>query len=62
MPVISNWKTSDRISGDVDNGGISPNDVTTGNVTGSDVFGTGLRNEVGEYNCFLNVIIQVSVI
>jgi hypothetical protein len=23
------------------------------------IFGTGLQNEVGEYNCFLNVIIQV---
>ncbi|KAK4437120.1 hypothetical protein Salat_0045900 [Sesamum alatum] len=23
-----------------------------------DVYGTGLKNEVGEYNCFLNVIIQ----
>ncbi|EPS61315.1 hypothetical protein M569_13482 [Genlisea aurea] len=27
-------------------------------VTGNDAYGTGLRNEVGEYNCFLNVIIQ----
>lgn len=26
-----------------------------------DVYGTGLKNEVGEYNCFLNVIIQVCV-
>ncbi|XP_051136460.1 uncharacterized protein LOC127255119 [Andrographis paniculata] len=25
---------------------------------GVDVYGTGLKNEVGEYNCFLNVIIQ----
>lgn len=24
-----------------------------------EVLGTGLRNAVGEYNCFLNVIIQV---
>ncbi|CAH1443045.1 unnamed protein product [Lactuca virosa] len=24
----------------------------------SDVYGTGLKNEAGEYNCFLNVIIQ----
>lgn len=29
-------------------------------VNGVDVYGTGLKNEVGEYNCFLNVIIQVS--
>ncbi|CAH2064958.1 unnamed protein product [Thlaspi arvense] len=26
--------------------------------TGVTIFGTGLQNEVGEYNCFLNVIIQ----
>ncbi|KAL1187950.1 hypothetical protein V5N11_009264 [Cardamine amara subsp. amara] len=26
--------------------------------TGVAIFGTGLQNEVGEYNCFLNVIIQ----
>ncbi|XP_071701790.1 uncharacterized protein [Rutidosis leptorrhynchoides] len=28
------------------------------NVNASDIYGTGLKNEVGEYNCFLNVIIQ----
>ncbi|KAL1531775.1 hypothetical protein AAHA92_31878 [Salvia divinorum] len=27
-------------------------------VNGMDTYGTGLKNEVGEYNCFLNVIIQ----
>ncbi|KAL3846004.1 hypothetical protein ACJIZ3_003407 [Penstemon smallii] len=27
-------------------------------VNGIDTYGTGLKNEVGEYNCFLNVIIQ----
>ncbi|KAG8388657.1 hypothetical protein BUALT_Bualt02G0148100 [Buddleja alternifolia] len=27
-------------------------------VNGVDAYGTGLKNEVGEYNCFLNVIIQ----
>lgn len=26
-----------------------------------EALGTGLQNEVGEYNCFLNVIIQVGV-
>lgn len=26
-----------------------------------DAYGTGLKNEVGEYNCFLNVIIQVGM-
>ncbi|KAI3686481.1 hypothetical protein L1987_80159 [Smallanthus sonchifolius] len=33
-------------------------EVDPDNVNGSDVYGTGLKNEVGEYNCFLNVIIQ----
>ncbi|MFS7939786.1 putative ubiquitinyl hydrolase 1 transcription factor C2H2 family [Helianthus anomalus] len=33
-------------------------EVELDNVKGSDVYGTGLKNEVGEYNCFLNVIIQ----
>ena len=32
------------------------------NISGADMVGTGLKNEVGEYNCFLNVIIQVSAI
>lgn len=62
MPLVSNLKTPQRISGAVDIGGISSNDVTIDNVNGGDVFGTGLKNEVGEYNCFLNVIIQVGAI
>ncbi|KAK4427233.1 hypothetical protein Salat_1492200 [Sesamum alatum] len=35
----------------------SRNDCVT-DVNGMDAYGTGLKNEVGEYNCFLNVIIQ----
>ncbi|XP_039013323.1 uncharacterized protein LOC120142942 [Hibiscus syriacus] len=42
----------------VNNHGVSPNDVTNEGLNEIDVFGTGLQNEVGEYNCFLNVIIQ----
>ena len=38
---------------------VSSIEVAPNNVNGSDVYGTGLKNEVGEYNCFLNVIIQV---
>ncbi|XP_028092844.1 uncharacterized protein LOC114293027 isoform X1 [Camellia sinensis] len=34
------------------------NEGTPENVNAADVYGTGLRNDVGEYNCFLNVIIQ----
>lgn len=39
------------------------NEISFGNVKEmDDVYGTGLKNEVGEYNCFLNVIIQVSCV
>lgn len=31
------------------------------NLDGATLLGTGLKNEVGEYNCFLNVIIQVGL-
>ncbi|CAN4100452.1 unnamed protein product [Withania somnifera] len=34
------------------------NETSLGNAKEMDVYGTGLKNEVGEYNCFLNVIIQ----
>lgn len=37
----------------------SANDLLTKSVTEVDILGKGLLNEVGEYNCFLNVIIQV---
>ncbi|CAN1266010.1 Inactive ubiquitin carboxyl-terminal hydrolase 54 [Linum perenne] len=33
-------------------------EVTVVHENGTDVFGSGLKNDVGEYNCFLNVIIQ----
>ncbi|KAG9154712.1 hypothetical protein Leryth_014212 [Lithospermum erythrorhizon] len=39
-------------------GDFSISEVTTEDGNGTDVYGTGLKNEVGEYNCFLNVIIQ----
>jgi len=39
----------------------SPVEDATGNVNGATLLGTGLKNEVGEYNCFLNVIIQVGL-
>lgn len=35
------------------------NEITPEILNGADGYGTGLKNEVGEYNCFLNVIIQV---
>ncbi|XP_024971929.1 uncharacterized protein LOC112510812 [Cynara cardunculus var. scolymus] len=33
-------------------------ELSSDKANGSDVYGTGLKNEAGEYNCFLNVIIQ----
>lgn len=36
----------------------SANDLLTKSLTEVDLLGKGLLNEVGEYNCFLNVIIQ----
>ncbi|KAK4568392.1 hypothetical protein RGQ29_003969 [Quercus rubra] len=58
LPLVSSLKTQQRISPEADKLGVSPNEGTVENVNGADVFGTGLQNEVGEYNCFLNVIIQ----
>ncbi|MCL7026748.1 hypothetical protein MKW94_026137 [Papaver nudicaule] len=36
----------------------APDEVMIQNVKQDNVLGAGLQNEVGEYNCFLNVIIQ----
>ncbi|GFZ17514.1 ubiquitin carboxyl-terminal hydrolase-related protein [Actinidia rufa] len=49
---------SQKMSSEVDDLGVSVNEFTPENGNGADVYGTGLKNEVGEYNCFLNVIIQ----
>lgn len=46
--------------GEVDSTDLPSNELNAGNVQGADICGTGLKNEIGEYNCFLNVIIQVS--
>jgi len=42
-------------------GGLSDDTMESRSSTGVTIFGTGLQNEVGEYNCFLNVIIQVTL-
>lgn len=43
---------------EIDDGAVLSHE-TNENVNGEEVYGLGLKNEVGEYNCFLNVIIQV---
>lgn len=45
----------------VDNGAVLSHETKDENVNGAELYGLGLKNEVGEYNCFLNVIIQVSL-
>ncbi|XP_074316976.1 uncharacterized protein LOC141653194 [Silene latifolia] len=57
MPLISNSGSRKR-SQDIDTSGIKADGVTCDNVSEMDLVGPGLQNEVGEYNCFLNVIIQ----
>lgn len=53
---------SERPSLQVDNLGVQLEEDTTENVNGGTLIGAGLKNEVGEYNCFLNVIIQVGLL
>ncbi|OMO57243.1 Peptidase C19, ubiquitin carboxyl-terminal hydrolase 2 [Corchorus olitorius] len=58
MPLISGLKSVQRVPLQVNNHGVSTIEVSGEGSNETDVFGTGLQNEVGEYNCFLNVIIQ----
>ncbi|XWS60629.1 hypothetical protein CRYUN_Cryun07bG0051700 [Craigia yunnanensis] len=58
LPLASSSRTAQRVPLQVNNHGVSQNEVSSEGLNETDVFGTGLQNEVGEYNCFLNVIIQ----
>ncbi|XP_022727644.1 uncharacterized protein LOC111283379 isoform X3 [Durio zibethinus] len=58
LPLASSSRTVKRVPLLVNNHGVSLNEVSSEGLYETDVFGTGLQNEVGEYNCFLNVIIQ----
>ncbi|XP_038880740.1 uncharacterized protein LOC120072339 isoform X2 [Benincasa hispida] len=58
LPSISSSKTPLISCGEVDSSDLASNEFNVDNVQGADIYGTGLKNEVGEYNCFLNVIIQ----
>ncbi|XP_038725297.1 uncharacterized protein LOC120016543 isoform X2 [Tripterygium wilfordii] len=58
MPVVSSLKVPQMNTLEANNFGVSLHEIATENANGIDVYGTGLKNEVGEYNCFLNVIIQ----
>ncbi|KAK8587419.1 hypothetical protein V6N13_086406 [Hibiscus sabdariffa] len=58
LPLSSGSRPVERVPLEVKNQGISANAVSSEGLIETDVFGRGLLNEVGEYNCFLNVIIQ----
>ncbi|XP_057419688.1 uncharacterized protein LOC130713885 isoform X2 [Lotus japonicus] len=58
LPSVSSLRMSQRAVSQVDCSGFPQVEDSTDDVNGATSLGTGLRNEVGEYNCFLNVIIQ----
>lgn len=58
-PLGANKGKLQKLYPEMGNSVVLPDEVITSDIDGVDVYGTGLRNEVGEYNCFLNVIIQV---
>ncbi|KAK4844441.1 hypothetical protein QYF36_020286 [Acer negundo] len=58
IPLVSSLRVPQKLPQEVNNFGVSSNEIPSENVNGTDVYGAGLKNEVGEYNCFLNVIIQ----
>ncbi|KAE8695067.1 hypothetical protein F3Y22_tig00110745pilonHSYRG00236 [Hibiscus syriacus] len=56
--LVSDTYQAQRAPLQLNDCGVSPNDLSNEGLNETDAFGTGLQNEVGEYNCFLNVIIQ----
>lgn len=61
LPLISSLMMPQEMFVKGDEFAVSSNEAIIENVNEVDVYGTGLKNEVGEYNCFLNVIIQVGL-
>ncbi|KAI3464006.1 hypothetical protein Pfo_020669 [Paulownia fortunei] len=57
LPLISNSAIPHKELPETSDSCVSCEEGVT-DVNGTDAYGTGLKNEVGEYNCFLNVIIQ----
>ncbi|CAK9330153.1 unnamed protein product [Citrullus colocynthis] len=53
LPLVTSSRTPLISRGEVDSNDPPSNELNVDNICG-----TGLKNEVGEYNCFLNVIIQ----
>ena len=59
FPLVPNSRFIKPCLQIADSLGTEAADVSSVNVNELDVFGAGLQNKIGEYNCFLNVIIQV---
>lgn len=57
--MISSSRASQKKYSELDGPDVLVNEFTPEILNGADGYGAGLKNEVGEYNCFLNVIIQV---
>lgn len=60
IPLLSNLTVPQKELPETSDSSVSRDEGVT-DVNGADDYGTGLKNEIGEYNCFLNVIIQVSI-
>ncbi|KAF8390293.1 hypothetical protein HHK36_024818 [Tetracentron sinense] len=58
LPMVSRPRVPQMVSPEAGDLGISPDEQKVNNTNRTDDLGTGLKNEVGEYNCFINVIIQ----
>ena len=60
MPLVPNSRMIQSSLQNADTQEAEAGGVISINVKESNVFGAGLQNAIGEYNCFLTVIIQVS--
>ncbi|KAF8378375.1 hypothetical protein HHK36_029714 [Tetracentron sinense] len=58
LPMVPRLRVSQRMCPEEGDLVVSPNKLVVNDMNGANVIGTGLKNEVGEYNCFLNVVIQ----
>ncbi|XP_010678606.1 uncharacterized protein LOC104894129 isoform X3 [Beta vulgaris subsp. vulgaris] len=58
LPLVPNTRMVQQSLQNADIMGTETGEVISINVNEMASFGAGLRNEIGEYNCFLNVIIQ----
>ncbi|CAA2997770.1 Inactive ubiquitin carboxyl-terminal hydrolase 54 [Olea europaea subsp. europaea] len=58
LPLTSGSSIPQNMLPEISYSGVSSIEVPSDGINWTDGYGTGLKNEIGEYNCFLNVIIQ----